>query len=372
MSKELSAIDNNQSLTLDEKDTIGEILNISMGASATAVSVLVNRKVNITTPKVNVVVAGAFEYEELEPAIGIEIEYIEGLYGSNIMIMSVKDVKKLVGLLIEDEGMQDDDSELDEMHISALGEIMNQMMGASSTALASMLNSPINISPPKTFDLSQMGKKLPSIQQDDHVVAVSFRLQVEGLIDSEVITVMPIDFTRELVMHTAAIGSSENDAADTADEQSDISDILGYSKAPAVAYMENFQEEPEKKPDPKPSAKQPESTPSPMAERAHAAKNVNVVPLQFSSIENETLGDKQVDFGLVKDVELVVTVEIGRKKQRLKEILEFRQGSVIELDKQAGDPVDVLVNGQLIARGDVVVIDDNFGVRITEIVSRGK
>lgn len=351
---------NSQDMNLNavETDTIGEILNISMGAAATAVSIMLNRTVSITTPSVKVIRVGDFEYKELEPAIGVEIEYVKGLHGSNIMIMSVRDVKKIVGLLLSEGSgeLKDDAGELNEIHISALGEVMNQMMGSSCTALASFLNTSINISTPKPLEVSYINERLSKLNSGDYIVSVRFRWQVEELLDSEFITILPIEFTKQLVKNAAA--DSENDQP-----VKEEATVTGHVQVPETVYAEeNIGEKPA--PTAKPVVEPP---------RAQKAKRVNVAPMQFAAF-NQGSSEKgmpsQVDLGLVMGVELNVTVEIGRQKKPLREVLELREGGIIELDKQAGEPVDVMVNGQLIARGDVVVIDDNFGVRITEIVGK--
>ena len=377
-----------EGLTSIETDAIGEILNISMGASATAVSILLNQTVSITTPQVTLVEPGSFEYSNLEPAVGIEIEYIEGLHGSNIMIMSIKDVRRIVGLLIGDDSMADSNEDLDEMHVSALGEIMNQMMGAACTALASMLNVQINISTPKPFDLDE----LPNYFTEDMpaFVRVSFRLQVEGLLDSEFLTVMPLDFAKGLVQTAMNMGGAQEPMAEPnvspSPSEQDLTDTVGHAQVPGVVFSDEVRKAaaaqaaqpapaapaasaaPKRAPQPEPSPKAPARAAA--ATVAPQKTVVNVAPLNFGQLDEDDDSPSSIDLNLVMDVELTVTVEIGRKKRPLKEILELRQGSIIELDKQAGEPVDVVVNGQLVARGDVVVIDDNFGVRITEVIKK--
>jgi flagellar motor switch protein FliN/FliY len=364
-------------LTSIETDAIGEILNISMGASATAVSILLDQTVSITTPQVTVVEPGKFEYSNLEPAVGIEIEYIEGLNGSNIMIMSIKDVRRIVELLIGDESMVDSNKELDEMHMSALGEIMNQMMGAACTALASMLDMNINISTPKPFDLDER----PNFYSSDKlaIVRVSFRLQVEGLLDSEFLTVMPIDFAKDLVQTALDMGGAQEPMEESAipqepATQQDYTSTTGHAQVPGVMFSDDLSHDapsaPAQAPAQAPAAAPQQPKPAAAAPPPPQKPVVNVAPLSFGQLEEQEESVAPIDLGIVMDVELTVTVEIGRKRRQLKDVLELRQGSIIELDKQAGEPVDVVVNGQLIARGDVVVIDDNFGVRITEVIKK--
>lgn len=433
-----------------EIDTIGEILNISMGAAATAVSILLNRQVIITTPNVHVVNSSAFEFSRLEPALGIEIKYIQGLYGSNHMIMSVKDIRAIVQLLLGDDfGETSSEAELDEIHVSALGEVMNQMMGASCTALASFLDREINISPPAPFEISSDSGKHLWPDQPEYIVNISFKLTIEGLIDSEFVTVMPVPFAKELVSSTMGMSGEQDAWEEEQEPQRDFQQessrespqITGHMQVPAPVHEDDYQPAvktvpkaapvaapkpapvetprpaPAAAPNPAPvasprqapaAAPRPAAVPAPAAvydpapaagynpappagynpaptamprsvpvgggamEKAVPQQNVVVKPLQFGSLDTMgALADEMdaVNLGLVMGVDLSVTVEIGRTRKQVKEILSLRQGSIVELDKQAGAPVDIMVNGKLIARGDVVVIDDNFGVRITEIVS---
>ncbi|MPM55667.1 hypothetical protein SDC9_102464 [bioreactor metagenome] len=349
VNKPLSAAD--CELNSLEKDTIGEILNISMGAAATAISTMLDLKVEITTPVVSLISAGEFECKSLEPAIGTEIEYVEGLSGSNIMVMKQRDIRAIVNVLLGDDTDIDSDAPLDEMHLSAAGEIMNQMMGASSTALTSFLEKSINISTPSQFDVSKISQKVSS-SPDECIVTVRFLLKIDSLLASEFVTVMPMGFTKELV--ASALGAEEQ--AEAAQEPP----APAPTPAPAPAPKPAAAPAPRPSESPKPKQVTPLSAP------------VNVQPVRLQDFGDEKGMDGETDatnLSLVMGVPLEVSAEIGRTRMSVKEILEIRQGSLIELDRQAGDPADILVNGQLIARGDIVIIDDDFGVRITEILS---
>lgn len=368
---------NNESLNGIETDTIGEILNISMGAAATAMSIVLNRQVSITTPHVNVIHTEKFEYKELEPAVGIEIEFINGLTGSNIMIMKVADAKKIVNLMIsgDSDDTENDEDSLDEMQISALGEVMNQMMGSSSTALATFLNRQISISTPEFFDVSEMHQRMAKSAKNDYIVSVSFRLCVEKLLDSEFLIVLPVDFAKELVKYAMDFDELEAESGDTETEygpepeEAQAPVVTGHNQIPKPAFSNEYGNEIN-------NGNTGKVTMNMKAEgKTKQTKNVSVMPLQLSSFGDggqDGENSCQVNLDLVMGVELNVTVEIGRTKKLVKEILALHQGSIIELDKQAGEPVDVIINGQLIARGDVVVIDDNFGVRITEIINNNE
>lgn len=373
-----AAKDNNtEALSLIEIDTIGEILNISMGAAATTMSILLNKKVEITTPNVKLKKSSEFEYKDLEPAVGVEINYVHGLHGINQLIISKKDVKVMVGCLLGEEPIPPD-KELDDIHLSALGEIMNQMMGSASTALATFFNKSINISPPEIFDPADV-RINRFTDPDELIVTVSFKFVIEGMIDSQFITVLPLDFTKELVAYAMNFDSAENKSDDVVLSDSESSKVIGHKQIPIPEFEEIKEEMKEKKEamrneDMKPKTENLEKTPkteyAPQDQKP--VSNFNVQKVQFSSFdENSVESDspEQANLDLVMGVELNVSVEIGRTKKQVKDILNIVKGTIIELDRQAGEPVDVIVNGQLIAKGDVVVIDDNFGVRITKVLT---
>lgn len=352
-------IQTEQTLNEMEIDTIGEILNISMGSAATAVSTLLGRTVNITTPTVTVVKSTELGLDSLNPSVGIEIEYVEGLSGNNLLVMKRKDIKSIVDLLLGEMDDTDDDT-MDEMHVSAVSEIMNQMMGASSTALSSFLGKSINISTPKQFDIHNKVAEIGSDTNNTTIATVKFMLDVENLLCSEFVTIMPIDFIKDLVKSALNF----DDAEVTPPKETKVSPPVQQPvEQPAMPPKEKVERiEKAEKDDYR-------------SNTATAVKkeSVNVKPVKMPSFDDDiALQDEEEtdNFQLIMGVPLDVSVEIGRTKMSVKNILDVRQGSIVELDRQAGDPVDVIVNGQLIAKGDVVIVDDNFGVRITEILSK--
>lgn len=369
-------------LTSNEIDIIGEVLNISMGAAATAISMILNRQVIITTPVVQTVSKTNFEYKSLEPVVGVKINYIEGLNGSNFMIMNVSDAKAIVASLLGEEFSGDDSIELDEMHQSALGEIMNQMMGSASTALATFLSKSINISPPSIVEPDQFLEEFFSSDQCDSIVAVSFKFIVQDLVDNEFITVFPIGFTKEIIKSVMGGLDEPNDEEqadyDSYEEEEDVTYdeiVTGHRQIPEFDMSEeDIMEQPMAKsaPQKREPAKKPMREPAPR-------KNVSVKNLQLQNFDSDDDYDDQPasvleskNLNLLMDIGLTITVEIGSAKRSIKEVMNLTKGSIIELNKHADDPVDILVNGQLFARGDVVVVEDNFGVRITEVVHNNK
>ena len=414
-----------------EIDAIGEMMNISLGSSATAVSNMLDHRVDITTPKVSVVDVKDFTIGKLEPAMGVEIKYVEGLEGSNIMLLRKSDIKVIVDILMGSE-TPDEEFELNELTISAVCEVMNQMMGAAATALSDFLGYPVNISTPTPFELENLDEfkqnHLP--QGADQVVVVRFSLKIENALESEFMNVMSVSLAKEL-LRGLGLGDEDEEKAPPApapepapapasDEdsgsgggkqlsQAEIEALMAANMgggdaapAPAPAPAPAAQPQPQAQPaaaampqQPPMAAPTPEGMPAggymgypppmyypnypyPYGYPPQAAptppepKVINTKPVSLQEMDPiSALGKEQAqNLDLIMGVPLQVTVEIGRTQRKVQEILEFSKGSLLVLDKLAGDQVDLFVNGKCIAKGDVVVIDDNFGVRITEIVQK--
>ncbi len=379
-----------------EIDAVGEILNISMGSAATAVSELLNAKVWITTPQVSVVKAADLNYDRLEPAICVKIVYVSGISGQNMMVLKQDDVQLILNQLMGNPLVVSPDFEFDEMNISAVSEVMNQMMGASATALSDLLGISVDISTPTPYLIEQTNFcQLAELDPDETIVAVTFNLSVDGVMNSEFMSVMSVDLAKSL-----SDKMIEKFHGDEAEAQPDKQPAPAPAAQPAPAAPQSA---PAPAPQPAAPAPQPDPAqgmaqtqqPAPGAypyppqgqpaypgygyQNQYAAYGAYPPPVPPVNIQNAQLHQfDAMDFGLPTDqqdnlkllmgVPLEISVEIGTAKRKVKDILEFTQGTIIELERQAGAPVDVVVNGNLIARGDVVVIDDNFAVRITEIV----
>lgn len=379
-----------------EIDAVGEILNISMGSAATAVSELLNAKVWITTPKVNVVKVGDLNYDNLEPAICVKIVYVEGITGLNMMVLRQNDVQLILNQLLGNPLVIDPDFQFDELNISAVSEVMNQMMGASATALSDLLGTKVDISVPMPYIIeSTRFGDLCEMDENETVVAVTFNLTVDGVMESEFMSVLSLPLAKTLsgkMMDKFSADAEESSAAAAAS-----------TPAPAVAAATAAQ--PQMQPQAAPVQGMPmQGSPMqagqqvpmggemPMQQPMYqmppqgaygypnqyaaygaypppAPVNVQNAQLhQFDAMDFGIPADQKDNLKLLMGVPLEISVEIGTAKRKVKDILEFTQGTIIELERQAGAPVDIVVNGNLIARGDVVVIDDNFAVRITEIV----
>ncbi|MEE3480423.1 MAG: flagellar motor switch phosphatase FliY [Lachnospiraceae bacterium] len=370
---------NGGTLSSDEIDTIGEIANISMGSAATALFSLVNRKVEISTPIVSVSnwdeIVGLYE----KPCVLIKISYTRGIDGSNLLILKEDDVKVITNLMMGGDGTNVDD-ELGEIHLSAISEAMNQMMGSSATSLSSMLNETVDISPP-TSDLIDLQDTatLDGIGEfiKGDFVKVQFRLLVGDLVDSIMMQLYPIDLAKSMVESIKK--NMQTDSNSTVDDAAFGETANDYAQPVAPAQMEANPieaQQPQPAPQPmmqgQPMMQQPMYAQPPMGyapQPMPMQQPVNVQPAQFSTFEGAfpaTYSSENID--LIMDVPLEVTVELGRTHKSIKDILEFAPGTIIELNKIAGEPIDVLVNGKYVAKGEVVVIEESFGIRITEIV----
>lgn len=443
-----------------EIDAIGEILNISLGASATAVSTMLNARVDITTPVVRVLTKSEFEISNLEPAVGVEITYIAGLSGSNIMLLKKHDVKVIVDMLMGTE-TPEENFELNELNISAICEVMNQMMGASATALSEFLSKAVNISTPTSFEIEDVGDfKEKYYHDEDLMVVVGFNLKIADQMASEFINVMPPALAKELVAGFFPQGDSEPEEVPVPEpvsqpasapassggilSQEEIEKLLSGSSAPEPQPQPQPQEPPKQEssggilsqeeiemllnggkasepvpatPTPAPvSVPTPAQNPQPAVstpagidnsavqqmmnqmqmqqqminqmqqmilqmqnsqmnapkKEAPEPKTINVKPVPQNNLTEGPVSyeEQEENRELIMGVPLEVSVEIGRTRKLVKEILEFTKGSLVILDKLAGEQVDLYVNGRCIAKGDVVVVDDNFGIRITEIIKK--
>lgn len=320
-----------EELTEEEKDLLGEIGNISMGSASTALSSILGKMVNITTPRVSVTTLNDIKKEFNIPIMTLEVEYIEGLKGSNILLIRIDDASIIADIMMGGSGTNVK-TELSEIEVSAVQEAMNQMIGSSATSLSTMLNMPINITPPIAKIWNNDVKKLSDlINEDEKIVRISFKLTIEDLLDSEIMLLLPIE-TAKMIVNKMMGGYTEPQQ-----EEQEIKAKDSYEKVEKEAKQES-------------------------------KNDMNVSKAVFSDLTPVSSKEKH-NIELILDVPLEISVVLGRTKKTIKEILELGQGSLIELDKLTEEPVEILVNGKRVAYGEVVVIDENFGVRITSIVN---
>ena len=340
-----------------ERDALGEIGNISMGGAATTLSVLLGRKVSITTPTVSVSNLRKLKEKYPVPFLVVEVGYSVGIEGNNVLCIQAKDAAIIADLMMGNDGTNPD-PDLNEIHMSAVSESMNQMMGSVATSLSSMFNKKVDITPPVVtlVDLGTEEVVSKLLDKVDPIIQASFRMEVDGLIDSEIMQLLPVNVAKDMV------DALMNQQPDVDDEEAAM-EAAQAAPPPSASDAEPASE---------PGAAVAEPTnygygATPM--QPHVASNVPVQSAQFTPLSSTPVQVNDANIGLILDVPLQVNVELGRTKKSIKDILDLTKGSIVELDKLAGEPVDIMVNGKYLAKGEVVVIDENFGVRITEIVS---
>ena len=462
-----------------EFDAIGEIMNISLGSSATAVSTLLGTKVNITTPIVQVLTKDDFDFQDLEPAVGVEISYVKGLSGKSVMLFSRNDVRVIVSMMMGAE-IPEEEFVMDEINASAIREAMNQMMGASATALSEFLGTTVDISTPISYEIDDGNAfKDKYFDGSEDSVVIRFTLEIEGKLSSEFINIMSGDLVKRLLEpFKAQFGIEDDDdeyipseepAAPVEAPQAEVQEAApaespaevpqaaksgpidqaqadallasllqaqaeeGSAEAAQPVSSDNaapVENQPPKQeaqatpvqptPEAAPAQPIPQAAPAPQAaapapqaipqgmvmggmmdpmtmqlltqmqqsqtqmmelmremqsgksSKAAPAEPSIIKPLNSKEFLDDTEGKEENSSNreLLMKVPLEISVEIGRTRKLVKDILEFTQGSLVVLDKMAGEQADLYVNGECIAKGDIVVVEDNFGIRITEILKK--
>lgn len=339
-------------LTDIEKDLLGEVGNISMGSASTALSQIINQQVNITTPVVTTTTLKELKKGFEVPNIALEVKYVSGIFGENLLVMKITDAFVIANLMMGGDGTATG-TELSEIEISAVSEAMNQMIGSAATSMATMFAREVNISPPKSRiwegDSSSLAEE---IDENDSIVKVSFRLTIGNLVDSNIMQILPVDTARKIVdimmgRETQPVKKTEPAPAVRTEETSRRHETNTY------VYDEIIEK--------------PIEVPR---ERQQPAVNVHAA--SFQNLNPSTVQSAPKNIDLILDVPLEISVVLGRTKKSIKDILNLGTGSLVELDKLAEEPVEILVNGKRVAFGEVVVVDENFGVRITSIVSNSE
>ena len=365
-------------LSMMELDALGEIGNISFGSSATALSTLLNQKVDITTPTVTLIERGHIAEEFPHPYVAIQVQYTEGFSGINMLVIKQSDAAIIADLMLGGDGENPSDL-LGEIQLSAVQEAMNQMMGSAATSMSTIFSKKVDISPPSIDLLNFLnGVGENAIPDEDLFAKISFRLRVGNLIDSSIMQLLPLEFAKGLVSELLN-GTSESEPTDIKtqkvlsdpvtnipnQEPASFQDTRSDRSANEIYGQSGHQTQP---------ANQMQNVPQYFGvSSVPTGQPVNVQPASFTSFQPYQLQESETkNLSMLMDIPLQVTVELGRTKRSVKDILELSSGSIIELDKLAGEPVDILVNSRLIAKGEVVVIDENFGVRVTDIMSQSE
>jgi len=357
-------VDTGMDLNDFEKDALGEIGNISMGTAATTLSTLLRKKVAITTPDVSVTTGRQLQDDYPLPYVVVEVEYTEGLYGSNILVIKEEDACIIANLMMGGDG-QVGSNALTELELSAVGEAMNQMMGSATTSLSSMFNRRIDIAPPRLTIMDFGKENLEFSSEYEELARIKFKMEIEHLVNSEIMQIIPMEAVKNMI--NALMGSTIEESGlealvESTPTQTAPPQIAEPVVTPQPVANSNYQPEPIQVDSWNNAAYNDSSS-------GIKKGQYTVQPVQFAPLRESDSGSGPNNIGLIMDVPLDISVELGKTRKTIKEILELHQGAIIQLDKLAGEPVDMLVNGKLIAKGEVVVIDETYGIRITTIIS---
>lgn len=367
-SSDIDPQNSKDSLSSMEEDALGELANISMGTAATTLSSLLGKRVEITTP--NIIVTNILELRKNypRPYVVVDVNYNAGLKGTNIFIINTYDAGIIVDLMMGGDGTNPP-LELNDLHLSGVSEAMNQMMGSSCTSLSQILGKRIDITPP-SLELFDLSKQEIMGGDDQVVVKIAFHMVIQGLVDSEMMQLIPVPFAKEMVVELLDKNDIPNYKTSKKEDGKTPAASKKQNRDKAAAPRQTLFAQPQNTAFQSPNVMPQPQNVMPQQQTPIANHQVPVSPIQFTTLSEEPLTNVEIpNLGLILDVGLQLSVELGRTHKKIKEILELSVGSIVELDKLAGEPVDILVNGKLLAKGEVVVIDENFGVRVTEIVS---
>ena len=350
-------------LTATDKDLLGEIGNISMGSASTALYQLINQKVNITTPVVTITTLKEIKSGFETPNIVLDIEYISGIIGRNILLIKIDDGAVISNFMMGGDGKIKEPHELSELEISAVSEAMNQMIGSAATSMATMFGRKVDISPP-TAKLLQDSNDIISatISEDEPIVRISFKMTIGDIVDSNIMQVFPISTARNIVSIMTGQDKVEEELPKVNKEMQ-----VAETYSEPIASKEVIREQPVQSA-PRMQEQQNYTTTQAQQQKTYE-QPVEVHQATFEPLVPQDSVPPIKNIDLILDVPLDISVVLGRTKKSIQDILSLGTGSLIELDKLAEEPVEILVNGKQIALGEVVVVDENFGVRITNIVS---
>mgnify|MGYP002410272979 CR=1 FL=1 len=345
-------VNNEAQLSEEEQDLLGEVGNISMATAATTLSQILSQKVEITTPNVTITTLKEIQEAMTIPNMVFHVTFTSGLEGSNVLLMDVSDASVIASLMMGGDGTSPS-TELSELEVSAVSEAMNQMIGSASTSMATMMDRNIDITPPNTQIWNgQEVIGIDDIKPTQPIVRVAFRMTVTNLIDSNIMQIFALDTVKDIA------GCLLGGNLETVEE----------------SEKQEQPEQPEKQEQPEQLQTQEMDQSTHLSPEADLAKKIMEQPVaiqkpSFGEIQKVPNTEKPQNIDLILDVPLEFRVMLGKTKRTIREVLSLSPGSVVELDKLAEEPLEIYVNGKLLAQGEVVVIDENFGIRITNISS---
>jgi flagellar motor switch protein FliN len=303
-----------------EKDVLGDLLNTTMQGVVPSLAGYLGKDIIISNATIEVKSQDSIRNDFKKKYVQLPIDYSGGFNGKNLIIFNFADAEVISSLMMgDDSGARP--AELTEAHQSTIQEFVNQMLSSVATGFSNKFGRPINTSQP-VLSIVQNPSEL-QLPPGRDLVKITYNINIENLVNSKFFHIM------ELPLGT------------------DLSKTRGSSGAATQQTMQTHNYD------------AVEST----------GQQVGINPVKFPPLGESVPYGAGSNISLLMDVPMTLTVELGRTRQLVRDILGLGEGSIIELDKLAGEPVDLLVNGKLIAKGEVVVIDENFGVRVTDIVS---
>ena len=352
--------------TAVQLDGVCDTVNVGIVAAADMLQKLLSQEISISADRAEEEELENIEVFGLIPALLIQVTYTGTISGRCVLIIRQADLKHILNLLMnidENESETDDELELDDITFNTIRELLNQMLNSYSESLTTFFGGDVTVAATDITHFESMStvEQYFDCQSDTHVVSLTCRLGIKEIMSSCFCAVLEPVLSDVLIGQCAKPEQAPEEIPAAAIAGQAIPEPVSTPQAPPVhAPIPEVQHNVGTSPVPEPE--------QPIDRTMHMqyAKFPNFEDGLAAARQGVPLTRGNMD--LLMDVPLNVTVEIGKTRRKMRDIMEFSQGTIISLEKQAGAPVDIVVNGQLIARGDVVVIDDNFGVRITDIV----
>jgi flagellar motor switch protein FliN/FliY len=337
-------------LSEEEKARFLDLLEGVIDSQASNLSILTRKNVNLEKPALDLVMGEEILDQLPEEVADVKIDFTDALQGEHSYLVDSATAQTIAGLMMGQSGV-----ELDDAALSAVAEALSQISGPVATEIGNQSGKTVQNAPPDFQLVSRDKVRLP---QGEVVLRLDYPLMIEGASPAKLTELYSLSLTKEILNVVGSAAAPEAGAAPAAAAGAGTAGAAGggapQSQGAQAGIAQTFGQ----------------SFGAPQGFGVGSGQTPpNVQPVQFANLQSASAQGEQGNIGLLMDVYMELTVELGRTRKLIREILGIGEGTIIELDKLAGEPVDILVNHKLIAKGEVVVIDENFGVRVTEIVS---
>jgi len=338
--------------TDQERDILKRLLDSIVESQSSNLSMLTSQAAVMNKPTISLKTRDQLLGMLPDSVVEIKMDFTDGIRGEHLSYFTEPIAIRIAGLMLGQDGI-----ELNEMALSTIGEAVSNILGPTTTALGNKINATVKTSPPM---YQKVNKRSASLPQGDSMVAVEYPVTI-GSERSKIIDVYSLPLAKEMC---SLISRNEMGTDTGAKSNGNMGGMNFGNEQDNMFGMDAFNQ-----PSNQGGGQQPGNFYGGGGGGNRPNNAPNVQSVQFPNFQPGGQSYEQGNIGLLMDVYMEMTVELGRTKKLIKEILGIGEGTIIELDKLAGEPVDILVNHKLIAKGEVVVIDENFGVRVTEIVS---